>query len=68
MSLTIKLVSLIDKLRLQSFFVQQDNKVMLNLSINPEKIEEFIDDTFKVNGKKYQPNQLEVDVMKELDF
>ena len=38
------------------------------LSMVPEKIEEFIDDTFKVNGKKYQPNQMEIDVMEELDF
>ena len=67
MSLTIKLVSLIDKLHLQSFFIEKENRVMINFSINPSKIEEFIDDHIKVDGKKYEPNQFELDVLAELE-
>lgn len=47
--------------------MEKDNKVMLNLTFNPEHIEEVIDDVLKVDGKAYSPNQFEIDVLKELE-
>jgi hypothetical protein len=67
MSITLKVVSLIDKLHLQSFFMEKDNKVMLNLSFNPSAIEDVIDDVLKVDGHAYRPNQFEIDVLSELE-
>lgn len=67
MSITLKVVSLIDKLHLQNFFMEKDNKVMLNLTIRPDHIEEVIDDVLKVDGNAYCPNQFEIDVLKELE-
>lgn len=67
MSITLKVVSLIDKLRLQNFFMEKDNQVMLNLSFNPSAMEDLIDDVFKVDGASYRPNQFEIDVINELE-
>lgn len=67
MSFTLKMISLIDKLHLQHFFMEKDNKVMLNLTFNPEHIEEMIDEYLKVNGKNYRPNQFEIDIIKDLE-
>ena len=67
MSITLKVVSLIDKLHLQSFFMEKDNKVMLNLSFNPSAIEDVIDDVLKVDGHAYRPSQFEIDVLSELE-
>lgn len=67
MSITLKVVRLLDKLNLQHFFMEKDNKVMLNLTIKPDLIEDTIDDILKVNGKAYRPNQFEIDILKELE-
>lgn len=67
MSVTLKVVSLIDKLHLQNFFMEKDNKVMLNFSFNPSQLEDLIDDVLKVEGKSYRPNQFEIDVINELE-
>jgi len=68
MSITLKIVNLIDKLRLQRFFMEEDNKVMLNFILSPDHIEDLIDDTLKVDGKTYSPSQFEMEVLKELEW
>tara|TARA_Y100000385_G_C12963841_1_gene580940 strand:+ start:196 stop:402 length:207 start_codon:yes stop_codon:yes gene_type:complete len=68
MSITLKIVNLIDKLRLQRFFMEEDNKVMLNFILSPDHIEDLIDDTLKVDGKTYSPNQFEMEILKDLEW
>jgi hypothetical protein len=67
MSITLKLVELVDKLHLQNFFMEKENKVMLNFSFNPNRIEDVIDSLLKSKGKTYMPSKLEEDVLSELD-
>ena len=67
MSITLKLVELVDRLHLQSFFMEKENKVMLNLSFNPSRIEDVIDGLLKTKGKSYMPSRLEEDVLSELE-
>lgn len=67
MSITLKIVNLIDKLHLQNFFAQKDNKVMINISFDPTVIEDAIDELLKVDGRPYTPSQLEIDDIDELE-
>lgn len=67
MSTTLKLVELVDKLRLQKFFMEKDNKVMLNLSFDPKKIESILDQVFPTKGKAYEPNDFEKDCIRDLE-
>ena len=67
MSITIKVVNWVDKLKLQNFFVEKDNRVILNLSFNPEKVERLLDKVLPVHGRAYQPNQFELDCLNELE-
>ena len=67
MSVTFKIIELIDRLHLQKFFMEKDNKILLNISIDPNRIEELIDRTLKPRGKNYKPNQFELDCINELE-
>jgi len=68
MSVTFKVVQLIDRLRIQKFFMEKDSKVLLNFQFDPSKIENFIDNKLKVHGKKYKPNDFEESCLRDLDF
>lgn len=68
MSITLKLVALVDRLHLQNFFMEKDNKVMLNLSFDPNKIESLIDQYFTSKGKAYKPNEFEESCIKDLEY
>jgi NAD-specific glutamate dehydrogenase len=67
MSITLKLVALVDKLQLQNFFMEKENKVMLNLSFDPSRIEDLIDSVLSTKGHSYKPSKFELDVLNELD-
>jgi len=67
MSITLKLVELVDKLRLQNFFMEKDNKVMLNLSFDPNKIEDILDNVLPNRGQRYQPSDFEKDCIQDLE-
>ncbi len=68
MSVTFKVVELIDRLHIQKFFMEKDNKVLLNIKFDPAKIESFIDSKLKVHGKGYKPNDFEESCIRDLDF
>ena len=69
MTLTMRVVNLVDKLRLQKFFVEKDNKAHLKfVEFSPARIEEALDKIIRTKGKAYRPNQFEKDCLKELDF
>jgi hypothetical protein len=67
MSITLKLVELVDKLHLQSFFMEKENKVMLNIKFDPSRFEDLINRVLPTKGHSYKPNQFELDVLDELE-
>jgi hypothetical protein len=67
MSVTFKIVELIDRLHLQNFFMEMDNKVLLNISLDPSKIEKFLDHKLKLNGQNYRPNEFELNCIRDLE-
>ena len=69
MTITMRIVSLVDKLKLQKFFVEKDNKAHFKFAeFSPARLEETIDKLLRTKGNPYQPNQFEKDCLKELDF
>lgn len=69
MTITMRVVNLVDKLRLQNFFIEKDNKVHLKfVEFSPARVEEALDNIFRTKGKKYKPNDFEKEVLRELDF
>ena len=71
MSITIKVVEVIDKLRLNHYFVEKNNRTYfspIKIRFNTVLIENLIERVINVDGKAYKPNQLERDILKELDF
>jgi hypothetical protein len=71
MSITLKIVEIIDKLRVQNYFVEKNNKTYftpINIQLSTEHIETIIDKVFKTNGNAYKMNEFEKEILKELDF
>ena len=71
MSITLKIVDLMDKLKIQNYFVERDNRTYftpVRIKFNSSSIESFIDKVINVDGRAYQMNELEEKVLKELDF
>lgn len=71
MSITLKVVDLIDRLNIQSYFLEKENKLQftpIKISFDSIKIERRIESLIKVNGNSYKMNQFEKDILKELDF
>ena len=69
MTLTMRVVNLVDKLRLQKFFVEKDNKAHLKfVEFSPARVEDPLDKVIRTKGQAYRPNQFEKDCLKELDF
>mgnify|MGYP005708108021 FL=1 len=71
MSITLKLVDAIDKLKVQSFFVEKGDKTYfspIHIGFDANSFENKSDKLFNVNGKPYKKNEFEEQVLKELDF
>ena len=68
MSVTLKVVELIDRLHLNNYFIEKDNRVYLKaLEFNPAKLESILDKVIKVKGKDYNPNEFELNCIRELE-
>lgn len=70
-SITLKVVDLIDKTKIQSLFEEKNDQVYfapIKLKLNTHLIEKIVDKVISVNGKQYEPDELEKEVLKELDF
>lgn len=66
---TMKIVNLVDKLKLQNFFVEKDNKAHFKFAeFSPARLEELLDRVLRTKGKAYQPDEFEKQCLKELDF
>lgn len=71
MSITLRIVELLDRLKVQNYFLERNNKTYftpIKIHFNHNQIEVIADKIFKVNGKPYQMNDLEKNVLKDLDF
>lgn len=71
MSITVKVVELVDKLGLNHFFIEKNNRLYfspIKIRLNKDLLESSIDRFLKTKGRAYKPNDLEKDVLKELDF
>lgn len=69
MTLTMRIVNLVDKLRLQNLFVEENNRTHLKLmEFSPAKLEEALDKVLRTKGKSYRPSNFERDVLEDLDF
>lgn len=68
MSITTKMVELVDKLRLNHFFIEENNRVHLKFTeFNPQKLEGLLDSLIKIKGKSYDPNEFELNCIRELE-
>lgn len=68
MSVTLKVVELIDRLHLNNYFIEKDNRVHLKaLEFNPAKLESLLDKVIKVKGVDYNPNEFELNCIRELE-
>lgn len=71
MSITLKIVNLIDALRLQNYFVEKEDALEfapIRISLNEKGLEEKIDGLLKLKGKPYAANEFEKECLRELDF
>ena len=71
MSLTMKVVEVIDKLKLDHYFIEKENAMYfspIKIKLNTDVLEDTIDKLVSSDGKAYRPNQFERDVLKDLDF
>lgn len=69
-SITLKVCYLVDRLKLQSFFIEKNEKVVftpIHIQINIEKIEKLTDFVLSAKGRPYQANQFEKDILAELE-
>lgn len=68
MSVTLKVVELIDRLHLNNYFIEKDNRVHLKaLEFNTVKLESLLDKVIKVRGVDYNPNEFELNCIRELE-
>jgi two-component SAPR family response regulator len=71
MSITLKVVDLLDRLNVQSYFVEKENKLQftpIKISFDFNKFEKRFEKLTNINGNSYRMNQFEKDVLRELDF
>lgn len=71
MSITLKIVDLLDRFKVQSFFIERNQKTYftpIRISFNQSQLEKVTDKFFKVKGNAYKMNDLEKEILEELDF
>jgi hypothetical protein len=71
MSITLKLVHLIDKLNIQSYFIEKNDRTYfmpIQFKFNTNKLEALTDKLIKVKGRAYKVNDLEKSILNDLDI
>lgn len=71
MSITLKIVDLIDKLKVQHYFIEKNNNTYfrpIQIKFNASHVEEMIEKVVNVDGNTYKMNDLEKNILKDLDF
>lgn len=68
MSITLKVIELVDKLNLTHYFIEDNNKVHLSFTeFDPQKVEAVINKVIPSKGKQYNPNEFELNCIRELE-
>lgn len=68
MSVTLKIVELVDRFKLTHYFIESNNKVHLRLlEFDPQKVEVLLDKVIKSKGKAYQASDFELNCIRELE-
>ena len=68
MSITLKIVELVDKLNLTHYFIEDNNRVHLSFTeFDPQKIEIILNKVVRIKGKAYNPNEFELNCIRELE-
>ncbi len=71
MSITLRIVDFLDKLKVQKFFIEKDNRTYftpIQISFNQNQLEHLSEKFLKVKGNAYKMNDFEKKILKELDF
>lgn len=71
MSITLKIVNFLDHLKVQKFFLEQNDKVLftpIKIELNEQFIERKLRQILSGNGKAYEMNEFERACLEELDF
>jgi hypothetical protein len=71
MSLTLKVVEILDRLHIEKYFIEKDQEVYfrpLIIKINTNAIRQTFNKVCNVNGNAYIKNEFERKVLEELDF
>ncbi|MFT6633330.1 MAG: hypothetical protein ACJAS4_003300 [Bacteriovoracaceae bacterium] len=71
MSITLRVVDLLDRLKVQRFFIERNQRTYftpIRISFNQAQLEKISDRLFKVKGNAYKMNDLEKEILEELDF
>lgn len=70
-SITLKVVSLIDKSKVQKLFIENESSLYfapLRIRLNTNSIESLINKVVSIDGNTYRPNQFEKNIINDLDF
>ena len=70
-SITLKVVDLLDRLKVQSYFVEKNDRTYftpIHVKFDPNKLEIILDKIIKVKGNSYKMNKMEKQVLEELEF
>lgn len=71
MSITLKIINIVDKLKLQNYFLEQQNRVMfmpIRLEVNEQFITEKFDQLLNTEGQPYEISDFERSCLNDLDF
>jgi hypothetical protein len=71
MSLTLRVVEILDRLHVEKYFVEKDQEVFfrpLTIKINTNAIRTAFNKVCSIDGNAYKTNHFEDKVLEELDF
>ncbi len=71
MSLTLRIVEILDRLHVEKYFIEKDQEVYfrpLQVKVNTNAIRNTFNKFCNVNGNAYIQNDFEKKVLEELDF
>lgn len=68
MSITLKVIELVDKLKLTHYFIEENNRVHLSFTeFDPQKVEKVLNKLVPIKGEQYNPNEFELNCIRELE-
>lgn len=71
MSLTLRVVEILDRLHVEKYFIEKDQEVFfrpLTIKINTDAIRKVFNKVCSIDGNAYKTNGFEEKILEELDF